>query len=136
MLFTLLVAVVLLGGCSSAKFTAYQGSDVFQGTGTGALRVVDGIDFWEYGDCDRKYKILGVLDLSHKQGFFSIASDHGYNEGKDSAIARAARKQGGDAVIFIGGEPATPSAEKVRMDVNDHGQNRQLAKLVLVKYVN
>ena len=131
----LLVAVVLLGGCAKDKFTTYQGSEVIQGTGTGALRIINGIDFWEYGDPDRKYKIIGVIDLSHKPGLLSMTWDNGYNEGSEAAIARAARQQGGDAVIFVGGEPPNRTAEQVRTDIDDHGQNRQLAKLVLIKYV-
>src|ERR1700676_874468 len=98
MLSTLLVVMVLLGGCSSAKFTADQGSDVVQGAGTGALRVVDGIDFWQYGDCDRKYKILGVIEFNHQSGLFSMTGDSRGKDDKDSAIARAAHQQGGDAV--------------------------------------
>jgi len=57
---TLFVATVFLCGCSSTKFTEYHGSEVFQGTG-GEVRVVDGIDFWENGDSNRKYKILASL---------------------------------------------------------------------------
>jgi hypothetical protein len=131
----LFLAAVLLGGCAKDKFTTYQGSEVIQGTGTGALRIIDGIDFWEYGDPDRKYKIVGTIDLSHKPGLLSMTWDNGYNEGSDAAIARAAHQQGGDAVIFVGGEPPNRTAEQVRTDIDDHGQNRKLAKLVLIKYV-
>jgi hypothetical protein len=97
---TLFVATVFLCGCSSTKFTEYHGSEVFQGTG-GSVRVVDGIDFWENGDSNRKYKILGVIDESHKHGYLPgrfnrLFSDSGDRE---SAIAKVAHKQGGDAVV-------------------------------------
>lgn len=133
-LFSLLAVTVLVGACSSPNFKAYQDSDALQGTGTGALRIIDGIDFWEYGDCDRKYKILGVIEFNHKRGLLSMTGDSQGKDDDDSAIAKAAHEHGGDAVIFIGGDPP-PSAEKVRKDVDDHGQNRQWPKLVLIKYV-
>jgi len=133
-LFTLMAVMVTLVGCSSPNFKAYQDSDAIQGTGTGALRVVDGIDFWQYGVCDRKYKILGVFEFNHKPGIFTMTGDNQGKDDDDSAIAKAAHEHGGDAVIFVGGDQPD-SAEKVRTDVDDHGQNRQWAKLVLIKYV-
>ena len=64
-LFSVFTAAVLLCGCSSTKFTEYHGSEVLQGAG-GEERTVDGIDFWEKGDPDRKYIILGVIEESRK----------------------------------------------------------------------
>ena len=66
MLTALFAAALLLCGCSSLKFTAYQVSGVFQGKG-GIEREVDGVDFWEDGEPGRKYKILGLIEESHGQ---------------------------------------------------------------------
>ena len=131
---TLFVATVFLCGCSSTKFTVYHGSEVFQGTG-GSVRVVDGIDFWENGDSDRKYKILGVIDESHKRGYLPLPghinrlfSDSGDRE---SAIAKAAHKQGGDAVIFV-----ARAQEPSGVDQYGNGHHRRSTELVVVKYVD
>ncbi|HXD01657.1 MAG TPA: hypothetical protein VN048_20135 [Verrucomicrobiae bacterium] len=129
----LLVATFLLGGCStSTKFTEYQGTDVFQGKGGGAVSDVDGIDFWEDGDADRKYKILGLIE--HSRGkrppfgrFFRSFSSSGDSE---SAIAKAARKNGGDAVIVLGGDDEQSGGD-------DFGErhHRSHKKYLVVKYV-
>jgi hypothetical protein len=129
---TLFVATVFLCGCSSTKFTEYHGSEVFQGTG-GSVRVVDGIDFWENGDSNRKYKILGVIDVSHKRGYLPghfnrLFSDSGDRE---SAIAKAAHKQGGDAVVFV-----AKNQEPSSVDQSGNGHHRRSAVLVVVKYVD
>jgi hypothetical protein len=127
-----LVALFILCGCSSTKFTEYHGSDVFPGKGGGAVSSVDGIDFWEDGDADRKYKILGLIEHSRGQRlpfgrFFRSFSSSGDQE---SAIAKAARKQGGDAVIVLNGDD-----EQSGGDEFGGGHHRQHKKFVVVKYV-
>jgi hypothetical protein len=132
MLSTLFLATVFLCGCSSTKFTEYHGPEVFQGAG-GSVRVVDGIDFWENGDSNRKYKILGVIEESHKRGYLPgrfnrLFSDSGDRE---KAIAKAAHKQGGDAVIFV-----SRDQEQSNMDHSGNGHHRRSTELVVVKYVD
>jgi len=129
---TLFVATVFLCGCSSTKFTEYHGSEVFQGTG-GEVRVVDGIDFWENGDSNRKYKILGVIEESHKRGYLPghfnrLFSDSGDRE---KAIAKAAHKQGGDAVVFVSRDQGQSN-----MDQSGNGHHQRSTELVVVKYVD
>ncbi len=99
------------------------------------MRVVDGIDFWENGDSSRKYKILGVIDESHKRGslplpghFNRLFSDSGDRE---SAIAKAAHKQGGDAVIFVARDQEPSS-----VDQYGSGHHRRSTELVVIKYVD
>jgi hypothetical protein len=109
-----------------------SGSEVFQGAG-GSVRVVDGIDFWENGDSNRKYKILGVIDESHKHGYLPghlnrLFSDSGDRE---SAIAKAAHKQGGDAVIFV-----ARAQEPSSVDQYGNGHHRRSTELVVIKYVD
>ena len=128
---TLLVATVLLCGCSTTKFTEYHGSEVFQGVG-GEARVVDGIDFWENEDSSRKYKILGVIEENPKHrlplgrfsSLFSGSSD------RDSAIAKAARERGGDAVIFV-----ATDQESANVGQSGDANHRRITKFVVVKYV-
>ena len=132
-LFSVFTAAVLLCGCSSTKFTEYHGSEVLQGAG-GEERTVDGIDFWEKGDPDRKYKILGVIEESRKHrlplGRFSrIFSNSGDTDDRDSVIAKAAHEHGGDAVIFV-------DRSRSQSDIGQFGeQNHPQYTLVVIKYV-
>jgi hypothetical protein len=126
MLFTPLLAILIfLNGCSSPKFTKYSGSEIFQGTGGGTMRTIDGIQFWEHGEPDRKYKILGVIDHSHKHGHLpSFGST-------DSTIAKVARERGGDAVMLVTKDDEPASEE----GVFGSWSHRQSVTLVLIKFV-
>jgi hypothetical protein len=112
----------LVVSCSSTHFMEYRGPNVVQGKG-GTLRVVDGVDFWENGDPDRKYKILGLIDDTRGDGLIS-------RMGKDSDIANRAKKHGGDAVIFIAND-----RELRGVDLNSGvAYYRRVTKLLVVKY--
>jgi hypothetical protein len=133
MLTVLFAAALLLGGCSSMKFTAYQVSGVFQGKG-GIEREVDGVDFWEDGEPGRKYKILGLIEQSHGQrlplGLGRLTHSSSGSGDHDSAIAKLAHKKGGDAVIILIGNEEGFDAE------DDSGRHhRRHRKIVVIKYV-
>jgi hypothetical protein len=117
-----LLITVLFCGCSSTNFTEYRGPAVVQGKG-GTVRVVDGIDFWENGDPDRKFKILGVIDDRRDVGIFT-------RSGRDSAVAKVARERGGDAVIFISSD-----RELTQIDPYGNANYKVNAKLMVVKYL-
>ena len=100
------LASVLVGGCSAPPtFTEFHGKEIFQGAG-GEVRSVDGVDFWENGEPDRRYLILGVIGQSAKDqrplGHLSqVIQDSGGNSDRDTAIAKVARAHSGDAVIIM-----------------------------------
>jgi hypothetical protein len=50
---------------------------------------------------------------------------------RESAIAKAARKQGGDAVIFV-----ATDQEATNMDQSGNVHHRRSAELVVIKYVD
>jgi len=88
--------------------------------------MVKGIEFWENGIPDRDYKILGVIDHSrmHYGGL-------GFGT-QDKAIAKAAQRQGGDAVIFVGG-----SSELLRVNPDSgYLTTKRYTRVVLVKYLD
>ena len=117
------VGTILLTSCSTTNFTEYHDQNIIEGKG-GMVRVVEGIDFWEKGEPDRKYKILGVIDDSRDEGF-------SFQFLKDEDIALGVRKRGGDAVIL------TDSSREVG-DVDMNGgtvRYRQISKFVVVRYV-
>jgi hypothetical protein len=128
----LLAITVLLGGCSSTKYTECHGTQVLVGE-VGTPRNVDGIDFWENGIPSRKYKILGIIGKSSKQHVplgrlskaFSSSDD---SDDRDAAIAKVARKHGGDGVVPVGGGGQS--------DAGDSGSRKhQRVVLVAIKYV-
>ena len=118
---TLFLATVLLCGCSTTNFTEYRGPAVVQGNG-GTVRAVDGIDFWENRDPDRKFKILGVIDDRRGDGILS-------RSGRDSAIAKVAHMRGGDAVILM-------NSDRELSGVDQYGNvhYKRNTKLMVVKY--
>jgi hypothetical protein len=89
------------------KFMEYRGQNIIGGTG-GTVKVVDGIDFWETGEPDRKCRIVGEIQ---------------YDEESDSTIAKVTRKYGGNAVVHAG------------LDRHGNVDHRMRTKLLVVKYV-
>jgi hypothetical protein len=112
-------ASMVFVSCSTTNFTEYRGQSIVQGKG-GTIRRVDGVDFWENGDPDRNYKILGVIDDT--RGDASRGS-------KDEDIAKVARDRGGDAVILLG------SDREMRVIDGNVFYKRQ-TKVCVVKYIN
>jgi hypothetical protein len=87
-----ILAVVLLAGCATTNFMAYQGASVQQGTG-GAFVNVDGIDIWQEGTPPRKFQVIGVITDSRAAGPIAMA-------GRNKGIARMAKRYGGNAVLL------------------------------------
>jgi hypothetical protein len=136
-LYALLAAPVLWCGCSSTKFTEYHGTDVFTGKG-GLERSVGEVDFWENGDPDRPYRILGFVEEKPGQriplGRLSkVLSDPDSDaDGDESAVARIAHKKGGDAVIIVGG-----NQDPLLQGESRHGHgSRKVRKYLLIKYAD
>ncbi len=88
----LLFLSVLLAGCASTNFSAYQGAPVQQGTG-GAVVKVDGIDLWQDGTPPRKFQVIGVITDSRAAGPLAMA-------GRNKGIAAMAKAHGGDGVLL------------------------------------
>ena len=90
----LLVGLLFASGCATTTFTEYRGPSIAQGSG-GTVRTVDGIDFWENGNPNRKFKILGVIDDQRGDGRFSRSS-------RDKALASMTKSKGGTEIILMG----------------------------------
>lgn len=121
---TILTVIMSVGfiSCSTTKFTTYRGAGLVQGKG-GTVRTVEGVDFWENGDPDRKYKVIGVIEDSRGDGLIS-------RWGKDSDIARKVRESGGDAIVFIGED------RKLRgVDKYGSAEYQEMVKFLVVQYV-
>jgi hypothetical protein len=59
---------IFAAGCSTTTFTEFRGQGVLEGKG-GTVRKVGGIDFWENGEPDRKYRILGLSTILEGTAF-------------------------------------------------------------------
>jgi hypothetical protein len=123
----ILIVTILLCGCSSPKFESYSGSEVFQGTGGGTERTVDGIEFWEHGEPARKYKIIGAIEQSHKHGHFP-----GFGS-TDSANAKVAHERGGDAILIVVKNQESSSEDQD--EVFGKWSHRRSTTLVVIKFV-
>ena len=127
----LMSVVVWLGGCSTpAAFTAYHGTEIFQGAGGGDEDDVDGIEVWRNGEPNRKYQILGIVaqgHSGHKRGRLSglFGGDQG------SAIAKTARDHGGDAVMIVVKELPVSDTD----DGDFGGGHHRTVTLVIIKYM-
>ena len=117
------VGMILFTSCATTNFTEDHDQTILEGKG-GTVRVVEGIDFWENGEPDRKYQILGVIDDSRNDGLIPQIR-------QDTTIALVARERGGDAVIL-----SDSSLEIRDVDMNDGvARYRRMTKVVVVRYV-
>lgn len=117
----MLVGLLLAAGCSSTNFTEYRGPSLAQGTG-GTVRTVDGIDFWENGNPNRKFKVLGVIDDERGDRWFAGSS-------RDKALASMAKSRSGSAIILMG-------SKSQLVGINQHGNvlHSVKTKVMVVKY--
>jgi len=100
-LLAFLVITVLVAACvTSTSFEKWRGPDEYVGQG-GICRTVDGIDIWENGSPDRRYKILGVIKRTVFSDAFFMAASGGHSPQLDARLAKEAKKYDGDAVILI-----------------------------------
>jgi hypothetical protein len=86
--------LILLGGCASTQFKAYEGrGNVIEGHG-GTRVVVDGMDVWENGEPPRKFKLLGLIEDERPGGIIPMGQLQG-------DLVKKAREVGGHALIKI-----------------------------------
>jgi hypothetical protein len=88
----------------AADFVPFEGRNTWEEGNGGEKKVVDGIDFWLSGAPPRKFKLLGYInDKRHKTGLVGMVR----MAGLESAVAKQAKDNGGDAVILIASEALT-----------------------------
>jgi hypothetical protein len=105
----LVLFAFLVASCSSTDFTAYKDNTVFLGHG-GVDRSINGIEFWMDGSPDRKFRIIGVVNMKQEKslslplpGMLSELSQlpQMAQGSPESHLASEAKAHGGDAVIII-----------------------------------
>lgn len=111
-------------GCANTRYTEYRGDGIIQGKG-GSVRTVSGVEIWENGEPNRKYKIIGFAQDNRGEG--PIA-----NAVWDSAITKLVKQKSGDAVVFV-------STTKVLSGIileNGVIQHRNESKILIIKYLD
>ena len=133
--------VTMLVSCASmvtqTQFKQYYGSGVVVGSG-GTKRVLDGIDIWENGEPNYKFKILGFIDddVLENQGaapgtlnILSVASAVSLS-GREKRVVATAKQHGADAIVYVSSNRSFLNAGKYETNF------RNQVKIVLVKYVD
>ena len=127
MKFYIILPIILANmicGCANTRYTEYRGDGIIQGKG-GSVRTVSGVEIWENGEPNRKYKIIGFAQDNRGEG--PIA-----NAVWDSAITKLVKQKSGDAVVFV-------STTKVLSGIileNGVIQHRNESKILIIKYLD
>lgn len=96
-----LISCAALIGCavySQNTFSQWSGPNQFQGTG-GSKKILEGIDVWTTGLPDQPFQILGTISQSSVQDGSLVSTLATLDS--EASLARDAKKQGGDGIIFI-----------------------------------
>jgi len=117
------LAAALIVGCStstSPEFVEGRDKHIAQGKG-GAVRRISGVEFWESGEPDRKYQVLGV-----------IRDDTGWiwttQESLRRREARLVQDHGGNGAIVL------KEREKASQTRNGTIYYRWITKFVFIRY--
>lgn len=92
-----LIALLLLAGCASTNYQAYEGrtDQVIEGQG-GTKETIEGLEIWDNGNPPRRYKVLGVATVEDFDNVFG-------QQRIRSAMAAQIRQAGGDAAVLLDG---------------------------------
>ena len=120
----MIIITTLLYGCANTKYTEYRGDGIIQGKG-GSLRTVAGVEIWENGEPNRKYKMIGFAQDNRGNGPIANAI-------WDSAITKLVKEKGGDAVIF---ESTTRVLRGIDLEYG-YARYSNRSKIIVVKYLD
>ena len=104
-------ALTVVSGCatSNVSFLPYRGTQsVFKGSG-GTVRQLKGIDVWENGDPDRKFKLIGIIEQigqdSSSRRLINLNITGQIKSGiQESELVDLVKKNNGDALVLISKE--------------------------------
>jgi hypothetical protein len=133
---TTLTLVSCASMVTQTQFKEYYGADVVQGTG-GTKRTLDGIDIWENGAPNRRFKILGVIEdnvlenrgaAPNTLNILNVASAASLASREKRLVAEA-KKHGADAIVYV-------ASNRTFLNAGQYETNFQnLVKVVAIKYV-
>jgi hypothetical protein len=96
----IILVYLLVAGCAATTFKAWTNDEVYPGKG-GTVRKVGDLDVWEYGEPDRPYRVLGIIESAVPITgsvfvLVSMASMH-------NDVLETAKQQGADGIMFMKG---------------------------------
>jgi hypothetical protein len=98
LLFVLAIIGIITGCVSSTSFQKWSGPNEFTGEG-GSYITKDGIDIYTLGEPNKNFSIIGTINHSILTNGTVIAL---FGDSLTySALAKEAKKQGGDAVVML-----------------------------------
>jgi S1-C subfamily serine protease len=118
------------------QFLQYQGPSIVQGSG-GTKRTINGIDIWENGEPNCRYRILGLIqdDISENQGaqpgtlnILNVATASSL-AGREKRLVDEAKKHGADGIIYLAGKREFVNAGQYETNF------RNQAKVAAVQYI-
>lgn len=140
---------ILLSSCAAVQeaysptiFKPWSGATEFVGKG-GTVRTVDGIDIWENGEPDRKFRLLGIIEQTTIRDS-SVMSAFTQGNAEPRLVAEA-KKHGADAITFVSQQSRFLGADvsvdaagyysgQNALQFNDRSSN--MKKVAVVKYLD
>jgi len=96
-----LLLAVAFPALAAPEFSRYYARDAVQEGQGGEMKEVEGTEFWSNGAPPRRFEIIGYLtDRRHATGLIGAMR----LKSLEKDIAKAARSNGGDAVILVGAD--------------------------------
>jgi hypothetical protein len=89
----------MLSGCATPPKTTWLdwrgGVPSITGKG-GVVRQVEGIEYWTYGEPDRPFKVLGIMEQAFKKTSY-------HTDVHEADFVKCAHEHGADAVVVLKG---------------------------------
>lgn len=131
-----------MSGCAtvigtSTEFKAWRGDYIYQGKG-GAVEVHNGVEFWEHGEPNKAYKVIGLVAQTKKSSLGHEMLFGDFNRGK---IVKIVLREKGDGVVLMRSQNYV-SGYSTNMPGNQYGSATTTAEyseasvLAVFKYVS
>lgn len=121
------VVMVSFIGCAAVtgtqtSFKAWSGDKIYKGEG-GAFEVVNGVEFWEHGEPNRPYKIVGIITQSKSEDSVNKLLFGSYSQ---KQITEIVRHENGDGVV-VASSKRFVSGYTTHMPMNEYDTARTSA---------
>jgi len=94
-IYVFLAAALCISGCATTTYKTFETrrEGIVEGRG-GTKAVQDGMDFWDYGDPPRRFRVIGIIEDERPGGVIPMSQLR-------SDMVKKAREVGGHALIQI-----------------------------------
>jgi len=138
----LTAALLAVSACAtvigtSTEFKAWRGDEVYKGKG-GAVEIHDGVEFWEHGEPNKPYKVIGLVSQTKKA---SLGHEMLFGDFNQREIIEIVHRENGDGVVALKSHRFV-SGYSTQLPVNEYGSAHTSAEyseasvLAVFKYVS